>query len=310
MGLTGKIAFVFPGQGSQQVGMGKDLFESEPLAKELFEKANAALGFNLAEICFSGPEEELKKTAITQPAILTVSIILNSLLTQKGITPELTAGHSLGEYSALVAVGALQFEDAVKLVHHRGKFMQEAVPLGKGAMSAILGAKRDQVIAICKEISTGAAFVGPANFNSLDQIVISGDKKAVEMAGEKLTAAGAKKVIPLPVSAPFHSVLMKPAEDKLARELARTEITSLKVPVISNVSAKPVRSAVEYKELLIKQLTSPVLWVDSVQEMLNSGIDTFVEVGPGKVLAGLIKKINRQVNIYNVSNLKSLRELT
>jgi len=303
------IAFVFPGQGSQVVGMGKDLFEQEPLAKELFEKANQVLGFDLAKLCFEGPEEELKKTAITQPAMVTVSVILNELLSQAGLCPLMVAGHSLGEYAALVAARSFAFEDAVKIVHLRGKFMQEAVPLGKGAMAAVLGGDRNQIIEICKEVSAASGFVQPANFNSPDQLVISGEKEAVGIAGEKIKAAGAKRIIPLAVSAPFHSALMQTAQDKLARELARVELKNAQIPVVSNVTAKPVKNAVDIKGLLIQQVTSPVLWVDSVEEMLNNSIDTFVEVGPGKVLAGLVKKIAPQAHIYNVSDLAGVKEL-
>ncbi|MCX5750802.1 MAG: ACP S-malonyltransferase [Candidatus Saganbacteria bacterium] len=302
------IAFVFPGQGSQVVGMGKDLFENIPLAKELFEKADAALGFPLSKLCFEGPEEELKKTAITQPAILAVSTILGKLLLNAGKKPEIVAGHSLGEYSALVIAGAIDFEDAIKVVHLRGKFMQDAVPLGKGAMSAVLGADREKLVAICREVSASSGFVQAANFNSPDQIVISGEKGAVELAGVKLKEAGAKKIIPLAVSAPFHSALMQPAQEKLAEELNKINIKDAGIPVISNVTAKPIQNAAEIKKLLIEQVTHSVLWVDSVQEMVKLGVSEIVEVGSGKVLAGLIKKISSGIAIYNVSDANSLKE--
>jgi len=278
-------AFVFPGQGAQSIGMGKGFAES------LLDKANEILGFDLKKIVLEGPEEELKQTAITQPAILTISIAMFKQQTEK---PAFVAGHSLGEYSALVAAGSISFEDAVKTVHLRGKFMQEAVPIGVGAMAAVLIDNRELIINICKEIGN----VWPANFNAPGQIVISGEKTAVESASAKLKEAGVRKIIPLAVSAPFHCPLMQPAADKLKIELGKIEIKDANIPVVANVTAKPVTSGQEIKELLFRQVTGSVLWEDSVRYMISQGVDNFVEVGPGQVLTGLIKKTrgNREVH--------------
>ncbi len=277
-------AFVFPGQGAQAIGMGKGL------AEEYLDKANQILGFDLKKICFEGPEDQLKQTAITQPAILTVSIAMfKQQTTDNKQQTQFVAGHSLGEYSALVAAGSISFEDAVKTVHLRGKFMQEAVPIGEGAMAAILGGERSVIENICQEIGQ----VWPANYNAPGQIVISGQKSAVNAACEKLKAAGVKRTIPLAVSAPFHCPLMQPAADKLKAELDKIEIKDATIPIIANVTAKPVTSSAEIKDLLIKQVTGSVLWEDSVKYMLSQGVDNFIEVGPGKVLTGLIKKIQK-----------------
>ncbi|MFA4967146.1 MAG: ACP S-malonyltransferase, partial [Candidatus Margulisiibacteriota bacterium] len=264
-----KTAFVFPGQGSQAVGMGKGFAES------LLEEANQVLGFDLKKLCFEGPEEELKKTEITQPAILTVSVAAYGLLK---IRPDVVAGHSLGEYSALVAAGAISFRDAVKIVNLRGRFMQEAVPLGQGAMAAVLGGDRKKIIDICLQVGG----VQPANMNGPDQIVISGKKGSVEEAGRLIKEAGAKRIIPLQVSAPFHSQLMEPAAQKLKGELAKIEIKDAQIPVIANVTADYVTGGKEISDLLIRQVTGPVLWEDSVRKMINDGVGSFVEVGPGK----------------------------
>lgn len=275
------VAFVFPGQGSQFVGMGKGL------AEEKLAKANEILGFDLAKICFEGPEDELKKTAIQQPAIFTVSAAAFDQLTTNNLQLTTVAGHSLGEYSALYAAGVLSFEDGVKLVHLRGKFMQEAVPAGEGAMAALLGGDRAKIVEICAEVGG----VWPANFNSPGQVVISGKKESVATAGEKLKAAGVKKIIPLAVSAPFHCPLMRPAADKLAAELEKVYFNDAKIPVVANVTADYVTDGDEIKKLLIKQVTGSVLWEDSIRKMAADGVTSFVEVGPGKVLAGLIAKI-------------------
>jgi [acyl-carrier-protein] S-malonyltransferase len=283
-----KTAFVFPGQGSQAVGMGKGF------AEQHLDLANEVLGFDLKKICFEGPEEELKKTEITQPAILTISAAAFDLLKNKNVpVPAAVAGHSLGEYSALVAAAALSFRDAVKLVHLRGKFMQAAVPLGAGAMAAVLGAENKVIEEICRQVGG----VWPANFNSPGQVVISGKKESVAAAGEKLKQAGAKKIIPLAVSAPFHCPLMQPAADKLKIELDKIEIKDAKIPVMANVTANYSSKGSEIRELLIKQVTSPVLWEESVKKMAQDGITKFIEVGPGKVLSGLIKKINGEVEV-------------
>ena len=288
-----KTAFVFPGQGSQAVGMGLPAGrQGRDLAEKYLDLANEILGFDLKKICFEGPEEELKKTEITQPAILTVSVAAFEALKSKGVPlPAAVAGHSLGEYSALVAAEALSFQDAVKVVNLRGKFMQEAVPLGAGAMSAIIGLENNKIKEICKQTGN----VWPANFNSPGQVVISGKKDSVEAAGQKIKEAGAKRVIPLAVSAPFHCPLMQPAADKLKVELDKIEVKNAKIPVIANVTASPVSSGSEIRELLVKQVTNPVLWENSVKRMITDGITSFVEVGPGKVLSGLIKKIDRGV---------------
>ena len=282
-----KTAFVFPGQGSQSVGMGKDLAEG------LLDQANEILGFDLKTIVLEGPEDELKKTAITQPAILTVSVAAFNQLTTNNLQLTTVAGHSLGEYSALVAAGALRFEDAVKVVNLRGKFMQEAVPVGQGAMAAIIGGDRAKIEEICASIEG----VWPANFNSTGQIVISGKKEAVEKASAACKEAGAKRAIPLPVSAPFHCPLMQPAADKLKAALDKIEIKNTTIPICANVTGNHVTSGAEIKELLVKQVTAPVLWEDSVKKMIADGVGQFIEVGPGKVLAGLIKKIDRSVEI-------------
>ncbi|MFH1361865.1 MAG: ACP S-malonyltransferase [bacterium] len=289
-----KTAFVFPGQGSQSIGMGKDL------AEKYLDQANEILGFDLKKICFEGPAEELQKTEITQPAILTVSVAAfesftahASHLTPHSPQPTAVAGHSLGEYSALVAAKAISFQDAVKTVHLRGKFMQAAVPLGEGAMSAIIGGDNETIKKICTEVGN----VWPANFNSPGQVVISGKKEAVEKASAKIKQAGAKRVIPLAVSAPFHCPLMQPAADNLKIELAKIEIKDAQAPVVANVTADYVTKAEEIRELLYRQVTSPVLWEDSVKKMIADGVTSFIEVGSGSVLAGLIKKIDRAVEI-------------
>jgi len=286
-------AFVFPGQGSQSIGMGKDL------AEKYLDQANEILGFDLKKICFEGPVEELQKTEITQPAILTVSVAaFNKLKVESGQWTA-TAGHSLGEYSALVAAGAITFADAVRIVHLRGKFMQQAVPLGEGAMSAILGGDNEIIKKICAEVGN----VWPANFNSPGQVVISGQKAAVEAAGVKIKEAGAKRVIPLAVSAPFHCPLMQPAADNLKAELEKIEIKDIQIPVVANVTADYVTRASEIRELLYKQVTSPVLWEDSVKKMIADGVTSFVEVGTGNVLAGLIKKIDKAVEVKSYSSI-------
>ena len=287
-------AFVFPGQGSQSVGMGKELAEKH------LERANAVLGFDLKKLVLEGPEEELKKTELQQPAIFAVSAAAYDLLATRYPLPvTCVAGHSLGEYSALYAAGVISFEDGVKTVNLRGKFMQEAVPAGAGAMAALLGGDRETIANICKEVGN----VWPANFNSPGQVVISGTKEAVEQAGIKLKAAGVKKIIPLSVSAPFHCPLMRPAADKLAAQLDKITFHDAKVPVYANVTAKPVTSAAEIKQLLVKQVTGSVLWEDSIKNMVADGVTSFIEVGPGKVLAGLIKKIDPAVEVKSFTEL-------
>ena len=305
--LASRIAFVFPGQGSQCIGMAKDFYDRYVDAKTVFEEASNTLGFDMARLCFEGPATELNLTQNTQPALLTASVaILNVLNKETSIKPRFLAGHSLGEYTALVASRALDFKDAVRVVAMRGKFMQEAVPQGMGAMAAVIGLTGDMVKDICREASRPGILpdndniVVPANFNSPEQTVISGHKEAVARASNLAKERNAKRVIPLPVSVPSHSPLMKPAAEKLARELDNIKIKALNVPVISNVEAKPLLSEERVKELLEKQLYSPVRWVESIQMMKQEGIESVIEVGPGRVLTGLVKRIDDSIKTMNV----------
>ena len=310
MSANSSIAFLFPGQGSQAVGMGKDLYDKFPVAKGIFEEADSALGYSITQLCFEGPEEKLKLTEITQPAILTVSIAAQRVLAERGITPQFVAGHSLGEYSAHVCVGTLKFSDAVRLVRNRGKYMQDAVPVGVGAMAAILALPIEKLQPVCEqaERETGQV-VSPANVNSPDQIVISGNKAAVERAAELAKEAGAKRAVMLPVSAPFHCSLMKPAQDNLAKDLAPAEFASPRVPVICNVDASVVSSGAVAREKLIQQVTGAVQWVRSIEALVTSGVNTFIEVGPGKVLSGLMRQIDRSKTVLNIENSESLEKL-
>lgn len=308
----GKVAFVFPGQGSQFVGMGQALSEQSEAARQIFLQADDALGFPLSQLCFAGPEEELKLTANTQPAILTASVAVLAALREKrpDFTPDYVAGHSLGEYSALVAAEAISFADAVKTVRARGQFMEEAVPAGKGAMAAVLNLDRSALHAVCEEVTASGHPVQLANLNSPGQIVISGSAEGVKMAGEKAKDAGAKRVLPLNVSGPFHSSLMSPAADKLHGVLANVSVNDAKVPVVANVTARPVAKAPVIVKSLIDQVSAPVLWEDSVQWMVEQGVTTFIEIGPGKVLSGLIKKIApADTTIISVQDMESLTEL-
>ena len=302
-----KLAFVFPGQGAQTVGMGKDFYDHYDVAKKLFKEADEALGYSITKMCFEGPEEDLRLTANTQPAILTVSVIAAEILKENGIVPDIAGGHSLGEYSALVTAGVLDFKDAALLVHKRGTYMQEAVPVGEGGMAAVMGLERDKIVEICAEASKIAP-VQAVNFNCPGQTVIAGAIKGVEEAAAKLTEAGAKKCLILPVSAPFHSTLMEPAAAKLAVELDKVEIRDAKISVVANVTGGIVTSASDIKESLVKQAASPVKWEDCVATMTAFGADTFVEAGPGKTLCGFNKRIDRKIKSLNVEDISSLEK--
>lgn len=302
-------AFIFPGQGSQYAGMGKELADNFPVAGELFEEADDALGFKLSALCFSGPEEELKLTTNTQPAILTVSVAAFRVVqAEKGLSADFVAGHSLGEYSALVAAGALSFADAVKTVRARGAFMQEAVPVGTGAMAAILGAEPEILAEICAEAAQGEV-VSPANFNSPGQVVIAGHATAVNRAIEIAKGRGYRKAMLLPVSAPFHCSLMTPAGERLAGVLAGISVAPPSLPVITNVEAEPNQDPARVKELLVRQVSAPVRWEDSVRRMVELGVTRFVELGPGKVLSGLAKRISKDASTCNVEDLATLQAL-
>jgi [acyl-carrier-protein] S-malonyltransferase len=301
----GKIAFVFPGQGSQVVGMGQSLAEKHPNVKAIFENADKKLNVDLSKLIFAGPQEELTLTYNAQPALLTTSIAVLEYFREFGIQADYVAGHSLGEYTALVAAGALTFEEGVYLVRKRGEFMESAVPNGEGTMAAVLGLDRDRLAEVTNSVTEEGFPVQLANLNCPGQIVISGTTKGVELAGAKAKEAGAKRVLPLVVSGPFHSSLMKPAAGQLKEELDQMDMKDANIPVIANVTAEPISAASEIKEKLIEQLYSPVLWEDSVAKMLELGVDTFIEIGPGKVLSGLVKKISKNAKTYSVSDEES-----
>ena len=302
-----KVGFIFPGQGAQTVGMGKEFYDNYDIAKKLFDEADEALGYSIKNLCFEGPKEELQLTANTQPAILVVSVIASEILKLNNIVPEIAGGHSLGEYSALVTAGVLDFKDAVTLVHKRGQYMQEAVPVGEGSMAAIIGLDDDKIIEVCNKISKEVAEVQAVNFNCPGQTVIAGTTKGVDAAVEELKTAGAKKAVVLPVSAPFHSKLMKPAAEKLAAELDKIEFRDAAFPIAANVNGKLETNAAEIKKNLVEQADHPVKWIDCVNAMKNFGADTFIEAGPGKTLCGFNKRIDRKLTSLNVENLESLQ---
>ncbi|WP_026442798.1 ACP S-malonyltransferase [Pseudacidobacterium ailaaui] len=304
-----KLVFLFPGQGSQTVGMGRDLYEKFAIAKQTFEEADDALRFSLSKLCFEGPEEQLRLTEFTQPAIFTVSIAAQRVLAEKGILPSFAAGHSLGEYSANVAAGVLSFADAVKTLRNRGRYMQEAVPAGQGAMAAVLGLGAEAVVEVCARAAREtAAIVSAANLNSPEQTVISGAVAAVERAAALAKEAGAKRAVMLPVSAPFHCALMQPAQDRLAEDLRRLNFSAPKVPIVTNVDAALVTEAGPLCDALVRQVTGSVRWVESVRLLTEQKPTHFLEVGPGKVLCGLLRQIDRSQTALNVEDTASLEK--
>jgi len=299
------VAFVFPGQGSQKVGMGRSLHDAVPESRGVFDEADGALGFPLSRLCFEGPEDQLQLTANTQPAILAASVAAARALAARGLEPQWVAGHSLGEYSALVVAGVLSLRDAVVAVRRRGQYMQEAVPVGEGAMAAILALDLAPIEQACREAAQGQV-VSPANINSPGQVVIAGHAAAVDRASELCKKAGAKRAIRLPVSAPFHCALMMPAQEKLSRDLAALSFTAPAVPLVNNVDATVVRAADACRDGLVRQVSGTVRWQESVERLVREGVDTFVEVGPGTVLSGLIKKIDKNVRVLSVEDAGSL----
>jgi [acyl-carrier-protein] S-malonyltransferase len=304
-----KTAFLFPGQGSQFAGMGRTLADNFPEARHVFEEADAALRFPLSRLCFEGPEEDLKLTENTQPALLTVAVAAYKVLEQRGFRPDYVAGHSLGEYAAVVAAGGLDFADAVRLVRRRGKYMQEAVPAGVGAMAAILKLQQDKLDGILSEAAQGEV-VTAANFNSPDQIVIAGHAGAVQRAGELAKAAGAKRVVPLPVSAPFHSPLMKPAQDRMAADLAAVTFSDVRPPLINNWQAREIRTGEDVRQGLVEQIPNPVRWTQTIQYLASQGVTEAVEVGPGSVLTGLLRSIAPEIKGSKLGEAQDLEKLS
>ncbi len=302
-----RVAFIFPGQGSQYAGMGRELADHFPSAKAVFEEADDALGFSISELCFNGPDEELQLTSNTQPAILTASIAVHRVLSEQGIVPGFVAGHSLGEYSALVAASSLTLTDAVKIVRLRGQLMQQAVPVGVGAMAAILGLEAGKVAEACAAVADHQ-ICSPANYNTPVQTVIAGHREAVERACAKCLEMGARKAIPLKVSAPFHCGLMMPAQEQLTPALAEATFNDPLIPMVNNVDAELVKTGDVARAGLIRQVSSSVRWTESVEKLMAEGVTTFIEVGPGKVLCGLVKSISKEVTLMNVENLVSLED--
>lgn len=303
-----KAVFLFPGQGAQYAGMGKKIHDQYPVAREIFKTADEILGFSLSGLCFEGPEEELQKTINAQPAIFTVSVACAGVLLERGIEPLAAAGHSLGEYSALVTAGSISFADGVMLVRKRGQYMQETVPLGTGGMVAVLGLDAPEITRVCSQVRSEGMVVDAANFNCPGQVVIAGENQALERAKILAKEAGAKRCLPLAVSAPFHSTLLRPAGDKMAAELAAVEIKDPRIPVVANVTADYVTNGDHVRSLLVEQVYSPVRWEESMIRLVND-FETFIEAGPGNVLTGLLKKISRKVSIANTENPESIEKM-